>query len=178
MAFTIIKTFVGSWVSVYTDLYSAPTNYNDPQMQSLAFLAYDSDGNLFVQGFDSGSHLFIAELPKGSSTFINYPMDEHLSVPGVMRWDGQYLVVRTNNTLNRLAIAGSVMTVVSKTQLAGGFGEWPLGYWIQDGLRSDLTPAPALTMGNTWVFGTTPTAVNRPRLPKTWPQIKRIGCTG
>ena len=109
--------------------------------------AYDSSGNLFLDGAVAGGRHhsyvpYLAELPKGSTTFQNYRLygsrfryDDYDSV----NWDGTYVTLSNPSThsIYRVQISHKVK-VVGRTRVhgwIGGFGYSVGGTqtWLKDG---------------------------------------------
>jgi hypothetical protein len=110
-------------------------SYADPDMQSIAFCAYDKNGNLFVDGGSSGGFM-LAELPKGSKTFTTITLDQSISAAGSMQWDGKYLAIAdlgkgssNPSVIYRFALSGSSGTKVSTTTLNLSYAH--AQFWIQ-----------------------------------------------
>jgi hypothetical protein len=97
--------------------------FTDAAMEYIAFCAYDTNGNLFVDGVDT--HGFsLAELAKGSDVFTAITLDKRISAPGSMQWDGKYLALADYgassgeaSTIYRFALNGTSGKNVSKTKL-------------------------------------------------------------
>lgn len=107
-----------------------PKLYNPGQ--NLTSCGYDATGNLFVDGETGSSVIIFAELPKGASKFENIMLDQKLTVPGDIQWDGQYLAVgdQSNTLIRRFSIQGSQGTQIGSVTLSGTKGI--AQYWIQD----------------------------------------------
>lgn len=82
-------------VSIYNDTNSGsvPETYTDQEIYAYAYCAYDSHGNLFIDGTRTAKRDFeFAELPRDSKTFQKgFPLS--MKWPGPMQWDGRYLAV-------------------------------------------------------------------------------------
>lgn len=106
-------------VAIYQSDSKNRQYFTDPSIANYRFCAYDSAGNLYVEGTEgSGSRaLFVlAELPKGSSSFrdITGSLPE---LQGQLQWDGQYLVQGEFGALYRISVSGSAATIVGTTTL-------------------------------------------------------------
>ncbi len=121
----------GGAVGIYQTPSSHPTLYSVPNMQYPAFLGYDDQGNLFVEGKESsnGPDVF-AELPKGSSTFNDVTLNQTLSNMGTVQWDGSFITVASRNSLYEIQVSGSNGTIVGQTTLDGAWIKYPV-FWIQ-----------------------------------------------
>ncbi|HEY1884050.1 MAG TPA: hypothetical protein VGG51_13525, partial [Candidatus Cybelea sp.] len=90
------------------------TRYEAPLASKVG---YDNKGNLFLADFDVGNE--IAELPGDSSQFQTIALDQSIGEIGSIQWDGKYITVqdlRAPVTISRIAISGSVGTVVSRSK--------------------------------------------------------------
>jgi hypothetical protein len=100
--------------------------------QNLSSCGYDASGDLFIDGETGSSVIIFAELPKGASKFENITLDQKLTVPGTVQWDGQYLAVgdQYNTLIRRFSIQGSQGTQIGSVTLSGTQGIPQ--FWIQD----------------------------------------------
>jgi hypothetical protein len=101
---------------------------------TVAFCAYDNNGNLFVDGKDSSGNVMLAEMPKGSKAFTAIALDQRIGVAGTMQWDGKYLALEDREdtgapVIYRFAISGSSGVKVSKTTLVDSHAH--AQFWIQ-----------------------------------------------
>jgi hypothetical protein len=110
-----------------------PKVYGDPALSSMLFCAYDSQGNLYVDGY-SGSRFALAELPAGSSSYTSITLSQSIQYGGQLQWDGQYVTVETtiNPAIYQIAVAGSAGTVVGTVRLKG-VGLRATQSWIGNG---------------------------------------------
>jgi hypothetical protein len=131
-----------SFLAVYRNGKGSPTIYHDTNIVNFAYCAYDSVGNLVIQGDTTGSETVTqyAELAKGSQTL----QDVDLNVSGQPRgiqWDGSDFAVSylDSNTIYRYTIANGQATLAGQTQLAirGDVGIQQFG--IQDGNLAAVT---------------------------------------
>jgi len=110
--------------------------YSNLAMESSMFCAYDTSGNLFVDGTDSTGAFMLAELPKGSKSFTTIALNQHINAPGSVQWDGQYLIVAdlgkgeiNPSVIYRFSIDGSSGKKVGTTKLANSYAH--AQFWIQ-----------------------------------------------
>jgi len=111
-------------VAIYQQAQGAPTTYSDPAIFEYFFCGYDGNGNLFVDGLGpsgGGGGFVFAELPKGSRAFTNITLNQTITQPGQVQWDGQYVAIgdQTTTSIYRFAIAGSAGTLEGTTKLNG-----------------------------------------------------------
>jgi hypothetical protein len=120
-------------VAVYQTPSSNPIVYTVPNMLVPAYLGYDNQGNLFVDGKTSanGSDIF-AELPNGASKFGDISLNQTMTNMGSIQWDGSYITLANNNTIYQIQLSGSTGSVVGQTTLEGAWAQYP-AFWIQDG---------------------------------------------
>jgi hypothetical protein len=110
-------------IGIYTKAKGDPVTYTSPDIFFYYWCTYDDKGNLFVNGFNSASQVVFVELPKGSRKFKTLQLDEPMSWPVGIRWDGKYLAAGNGNDTNpfvyRFQIHGNKATTVSSMQLNG-----------------------------------------------------------
>ena len=109
-------------VSIYKQSKGKPQRYADRQMPFMLYLAYDSQGNLFVDGENADFDAFeLAELPAGSKRFSSITLDQELGFPGGIQWDGQYIAIADQDAslIYRFAISGSSGSSVGTVSLSG-----------------------------------------------------------
>jgi hypothetical protein len=104
--------------------------YNDPNMRASLYCTYDSEGNLFFDGYGTSDSFILVELPKGSSTFTTITLDHVIHSPGSVQWDDKDLAVEDAGTsrssaavIYRFAISGSHGHKVSATTLTDSAGD-------------------------------------------------------
>jgi hypothetical protein len=111
--------------------------------------AYDGAGNLFVDGLTrNGLKPFFAELPKGASGFEKLILNQRISTPGTMQWDGKYLAIgdQGNTIIRRFAITGSSGSQVGTLTLDGASELFD--FWIQGNVViASVYDSPAFYVG-------------------------------
>jgi hypothetical protein len=104
-------------LSVFSSPSSA-VSYSDPNMGSALFVAYDANGNLFVDGYHTrASGWVLDELPKGSNALVELSLSKQISPLLSLQFDGTYMTVMDSTTIYRLSVSGSTATVVGETPL-------------------------------------------------------------
>lgn len=83
-------------VAIYKNARGKPKLYKDPSFKEYFFCGYDNKGDLFVDGLGSGSTFQFAELPKGGPALQDIALDQSITWPGGVEWDGKYVVVEDN----------------------------------------------------------------------------------
>jgi hypothetical protein len=86
------------------------------------FGSYDGQGDVIVGGWVNGSALGFVELKKGAKSVRAFTLNESLSYPGGIKWDGKHLAVGDADTsiVYEFSIKGSAGTEVGATTLSGG----------------------------------------------------------
>ncbi len=129
---TVVGVFHRSTRNRWRDanLYSVAT------MSAGYFCAYDSQGNLFVDGVDGSGSFALAELPHKGATLQSVTVDQSIKKPGGMAWDGTYITVGdagvSPSVVYRLSVSGSTASSVGTTTLKGTTSVRQ--FWI-DGVR-------------------------------------------
>jgi hypothetical protein len=107
-------------VAIFANEQGIPAVYSSG-IDSL-YCGYDGKGNLFVDGYKE-PYNGLAELPKGSATFTVLSITDLPGTPGQVQWDGKYITYQDrspqNTTISRLAISGSVASIVGTTTFSG-----------------------------------------------------------
>jgi hypothetical protein len=107
-------------LAIYPHAKGTPTTYTDPDVQRYYLCGYDDKGNLYVDGLSPGHDSFeLAELSKGSDTLTNISLNQYISLPGGVQWDGKYLAVADQNAsvIYQFTISGGTGTEVHATSL-------------------------------------------------------------
>ena len=110
----------GGNLAIYAHAKGTPTTYADPDVLRYYLCGYDDKGNLYVDGLSPGRGSFeLVELPKGSGTFTNISLNQSISLPGGVQWDGKYLAVADQNAsvIYQFTISGGIGTEVHATPL-------------------------------------------------------------
>ncbi len=110
-----------------------PVEYTAPNIVSYAFGAYDSSGDLYVDGTSSKHGFALAALYKSGFTEIplaGYNNRSHRAA-GV-QWDGQYVAVGDSlqGSIYRIAVSGSSGKIVQTVRVKGWFRHSPVGFAI------------------------------------------------
>jgi hypothetical protein len=113
-------TSTGGNLAIYPHAKGTPTTYTDPDVLRYYLCGYDTKGDLYVDGLSSGRGSFVlAELPKGNGTFTNISLNQSISLPGGVQWDGKYLAVADQDAsvIYQFTISGGSGTEVHATPL-------------------------------------------------------------
>jgi hypothetical protein len=141
-------------IEIFKGARGKPVIYNDSSFYQFYFCTYDSKGNLFSDGLTgrASGDFGIAELPKGSGNLSNISINQYVSWPGGVAWDGRYLAVGDENNpfIYQVAIKAHAASVVATMHLGSGAHAvkqfWlqgqtliaPNEYDFKKGLRSDV----------------------------------------
>jgi hypothetical protein len=115
-------------VVVFAGGTGAGTTISDGMIETF-FDAYDSKGNLFVDGLNGSGAFGLVEFLKGRSSFKTITLNETIQFPGALQWHERYLVVSNSNGLDRFRIHGTTGSLEGITMLDGG-GDGG-AFWIQ-----------------------------------------------
>lgn len=125
----------GGNVLVYKNASGTPRTYTDPELPGPWFAGYDDKGNLFVDGQNVGGQFGFAELPRGKNKFTNITLNQSISVPGGVQWDGTHVAVvdqqASPSVIYQFIISGSNGTEVGSTTLNNSVNLFQ--FWIQGG---------------------------------------------
>lgn len=80
-------------VAIFTGSAGKPKIYHAHGVQAYLFCAYDTQGNLFVDGLNDQYGFVLIELRKGAAKFKRIAIDQHFGAWGGLQWDGQYLAI-------------------------------------------------------------------------------------
>jgi hypothetical protein len=109
--------------------------YSDPGLDETWFCGYDRDGNLFVDGETASGAFALTELPRGNTSFVNISLDQSISAPGSVLWDGKYMAVGDAGAsplvIYQFQVSASGGTEVGTTTL--NETEQARQFWIQRG---------------------------------------------
>jgi hypothetical protein len=111
-------------------------------------VGFDGSENLFVDGSNmNGNQFEMAELPKGGTTLVAVTLNQPISIPGGVHWDGKYLAVGDQVCINcasiiyEFSMSGSIGSKVGETDLTNSCDV--IKFWLQ-GKRviapNDCTP--------------------------------------
>jgi hypothetical protein len=109
--------------------------YTAPNIDTYAYGAYDSSGNLYVDGTSSKHGMVFAVLDKGSQNFIAVSLkglgNRSNRAAGV-QWDGQYVAVGDSLThsIYRVSVSGGTGTIVQTIKVHGWRGHAPIEFAI------------------------------------------------
>ena len=111
---------IGSTVDIFAPGATKPTMVLDSGLFFDGGCAYDSSGDLFVDGAQTPSGpAALVVLPKGSSTFSALTLNDRFDGESDMHWDGTYidLVAFNEETLLQFSISGDSGVVAGKVNL-------------------------------------------------------------
>ncbi len=111
-------------VSVYQNGSGFPVDYTDTAINEIFSITYDNKSDLFVDGETQTGSFALAELPAGGYEFTNLSLDQSITTPGGVQWDGKHITVgdATNGEIYQIKVNGSSATTVGTTTLKGSNG--------------------------------------------------------
>lgn len=145
-------------ISIYRKAKGSPKSYSDPSISRGWFCSYDNRGNLIVDGYRSGSSGFqLAELPHGAATLTNISVNQTITVPGGVQWNGPNVAVADENgpgngVIYQFSISGSSGTKVSTTTLDSSQNVHQ--FWIDPAGNRVVVPSASLGTVGYWDFPT------------------------
>ena len=80
-------------VAIYKGTQGEPTAYSTPHMFYYYYCSFDDKGNLFVNGISRGSAVVFAELHGRNHNFTTLTLEQTISHPAGIQWDGKDLAV-------------------------------------------------------------------------------------
>jgi hypothetical protein len=89
----ILSTSGSGSVSIYKKAHGTPKIFSDSNFYRMEFLGYDGKGNLFVDGSNASGLFQYAELPKGRKSFTDIALNQSISFPGSVQYDGKYMAI-------------------------------------------------------------------------------------
>jgi hypothetical protein len=106
-------------VVIFENASGSGTAYTTPLHEEF-FDGYDSQGNLFADGFGNNGFELI-ELPKGGSTGEKITTSNSPQFPGSVQWDGTYLTVFDQDTSEtyQYTVSGTTATLKNTVQFTG-----------------------------------------------------------
>jgi hypothetical protein len=111
----------GGDVVIFKNASGSGTIYSTPLDEEF-FDGYDSQGNLFADGFTRDRSGFaLVELPKGSTKFETITTSNTVQFPGSVQWDGTYLTVfdQLSNAMYQYTVSGTTATLKGTVQFTG-----------------------------------------------------------
>ncbi len=120
-----IAVSLGSRVAVYTGVSSSPHVYWPSNLTYCAYLTYDDDSDLFVDGREKRNETHLAEVPNGGTKLEPIVLAQKIERLGGLAWDGQYVAIGDSlaHVVYQLSVASGTATVVTTTHFKGWFGD-------------------------------------------------------
>jgi hypothetical protein len=118
-------------VVIYKGAKGRPTGfYSNPNISEMLLCGYDASGNLFVDGTGASSAAELAELPSGKAKLVPITLNQPISLPGGVQWDGKHMTFgdQSSNTIYRFAVSGKTGKRVGATVLGNAVEVFQ--YWI------------------------------------------------
>jgi hypothetical protein len=117
-------------VLVYPNGQGTPRRHYDKTITYYDYCGYDNAGNLYVDGVQNATFR-LAKLPKGKAVFTDISVNEKISYPGGVQWDGKNLAVGDyeSKVIYQYQIGGTHGTKVGTTNLLDS--SYAVGFWIE-----------------------------------------------
>jgi hypothetical protein len=113
-------------VSIWKHATGNPTNYPLPDGGRAYSIAYDAQGNLYVDGSSASGAFVLYELPKGGSTYVPLTIDgATITFPGTLQFAYDELTIGDqsgpsgHSVIYQTRVSGKIVTVVGTTDLDG-----------------------------------------------------------
>jgi hypothetical protein len=114
----------GAGVWVFSPGRKSPRKHGNPGLRAAYFCAYDSSGNLFVDGLNASYAFVFFELPKGEQSLRRITVNRKVGFPGGVGWDGHHVALgdsayqnRHEGIVYRMTVSGSSGKVEGTTIL-------------------------------------------------------------
>jgi hypothetical protein len=119
LAVTLISESSGQpgVLALFTHAAGRPVYYGIANIFTPAYCAFDSKGNLFIDGTDKKGNFALGEMAFGYHSVSTVTLKQTIGVPGGVQWDGTYLVIgdqgtsSKGSTLYQFTIAGGAGTL-------------------------------------------------------------------
>ena len=110
----------GGQVVIFKNATGKGKVYNTPLSKEY-FDGYDSNGNLFADGFGPSYNFMLVELPAGSSKFVTIKTSNSPEFPGSVQWDGTYLTVfdQDASKMYQYTVSGRKATLKGTVSFSG-----------------------------------------------------------
>jgi hypothetical protein len=121
LAVGILEGTGGGDVVIFKNASGTGTAYPTPLDEEF-FDGYDSQGNLFADGFSRDRFDFaLVELPKGGTKFKLIKTSNSVEFPGSVQWDGKYVTITDQDAsvMYRYTVSGTKATLKSSVSLSG-----------------------------------------------------------
>lgn len=161
-------------VAIFPGAQGTATTYYDSGIINPFYCSYDSDGNLFIDGYSGPSNM-LGELPAGGTTFADITLDKYIA-PESLQWSDNALIAaggggssNGEEQIYQVAISGSTGTV-SGPSLLWGRGDrrpGPVQFWVE----GNAIVGPDHTRGGTGL-------INLWRYPRGGKPIKTLRARG
>ena len=113
-------------IAVYVNAKSVPTSYIGFSFYYYDYCAYDSKGDLYIDGQNnSGFGFELGELHKGRRTIEMVREAQQIAAPGGVAWDGTHVAVAdlVGNAIYEFTVKNDKATLAGTTPLNGSTGE-------------------------------------------------------
>lgn len=135
LALTLYASGKAPEIAVYQTTSETPQLYGDTDFSYFTYPAYDTAGNLYVNG-GRGRKVLLGELPTGAGAITTITLNKKLGAVGGLQWDGKYLAVGDGryNVVYQVSVSGSTATVQTSTHFFGWRFNQPVQFWLNNGI--------------------------------------------
>jgi hypothetical protein len=114
----------GGALWIFADAKGTPVKYTSSALTFAYFCAYDSTGNLYIDGLNASGEFTLVELPSGSSTLATLTLNKQVNFPGGLQWHSGDLAIgdqayqgERESAIYRFTVSGSSGSYVATTTL-------------------------------------------------------------
>jgi hypothetical protein len=119
-------------VTIFDKAKGQPKAFTNQAFEHFFSCAYDSSGNLFVDGYGASGYSFFefGEIPRGGTALKRITLNQTIEYPGGVQWDGQHIAVGDYRTgiIYQFTVKGSTGKETGSTTLTNGEGTSQ--FWI------------------------------------------------
>jgi len=107
-------------LAIYAGASGTPTAYTCSNIFHYYFVGYDDSGNVYVDG-QTDDHFSFCDLTKGSKTMTDVTLNQSITFPGGVQWDGKYVAVgdQQASVIYQFTIKKSTGTEEGRTAFTG-----------------------------------------------------------
>jgi hypothetical protein len=129
LALTNLSAVLYGAIAIYPKAKGSPKEYTDNAVDSTFFCGYETNGDLFCDGWDRSANPILLKLPKQGKSLTTFKLNPKNTNPGGVQWDGKYVAVgsRGAGLVYRInpSSGGAVQTITLKN------GTYVNGFWIE-----------------------------------------------
>jgi len=145
----------GPTIYIFPNASGSPEMYTDNNIYLSTDVAYGNSGNLFIDGWYHGGGFALIELLASSSEFQDITVqgsEDDANGQNSIEWDGKFLGLgsyrttkrtRSQEVVQRLAIAGSSAMIVGYTPLGPQREPAHLQFWVNESVAIQVSNKPS-----------------------------------